>query len=130
MGGTNWLFLSGVPFKELGMREDLGIIPAPELTAGALGAVPMVVGLWPVLLTGVYALNKRKEKISQEEKEQAVLSALETANSEAEKRLSDALSKANKEKETAIQREVKKALEEAVKAHDGKSSKDKPDGSE
>ena len=72
MGGTSWLYLSGVPFKELGMREDLGISPAPELTAGALGSVPMVVGLWPVLLTGIYAMSKRKEKIAKEEQEQAV----------------------------------------------------------
>jgi hypothetical protein len=44
------------------MREDLGVTPAPKLTAGALSAVPIVVGLWPVLLTGIYAINKRKEK--------------------------------------------------------------------
>jgi Fe-S-cluster-containing dehydrogenase component len=124
MGGTSWLYLSGAPFKEIGMREDLGITPAPELTSGALGAVPIVVGLWPVLLTGIYAMSKRKEKISQEEKERAVSSALEAANTEAEKRLSDALSKANREKEAAIEREVKKALEEAAKAQDEESSEE------
>ena len=48
---------------DIGMREDLGVTPAPKLTAGALSAVPMVVGLWPVLLGGIYAINKRKEKI-------------------------------------------------------------------
>jgi formate dehydrogenase iron-sulfur subunit len=57
-----------VPFETIGMRMDLGVTPAPELTAGALGAVPMVVGLWPVLLTGIYAMSKRKEKIAAEEK--------------------------------------------------------------
>ena len=116
MGGTSWLYLSGVAFKELGMREDLGITPAPELTSGALGAVPIVVSLWPVLLTGLYAVNKRKEKIAKKEKEEAVSSAVETANSVADKKLKDALAKANKDKEAAIQREVKKALEEAAKA--------------
>ena len=50
MGGTSWLYIAGAPFSELGMREDLGVTPAPALTAGALGAVPIVVGLWPVLL--------------------------------------------------------------------------------
>ena len=116
MGGTSWLYLSGVPFKDIGMREDLGITPAPELTSGALGAVPMVVSLWPILLTGIYAVNKRKEKISRQEKEQAVASAVEAANSAADKKLSAALEKAKKEKETAIQKEVKKALDEAAKA--------------
>lgn len=118
MGGTSWLYLSSVPFKEVGMREDLGITPAPEFTAGALGAVPMIVGLWPVLLTGIYAINKRKEKISKEEKEEAVASAIEATNTVAEKKLSAALEKAKKQKDAAIQKEVKKALEEAAKAQE------------
>jgi formate dehydrogenase iron-sulfur subunit len=75
MGGTSWLYLSGIPYNEIGMREDLGITPAPELTAGALGAVPIVVSLWPVLLTGIYAINMRKEKIAAKEKAEAVEAA-------------------------------------------------------
>ncbi|MGD9233194.1 MAG: 4Fe-4S dicluster domain-containing protein [Desulfobacterales bacterium] len=77
MGGTNWLYISGTPFKELGMREDLGITPAPQLTAGALSSVPMIVGLWPVLLAGIYAVSKRKEKIAQSEKEHALTPTLD-----------------------------------------------------
>ena len=122
MGGTSWLYLSPVPFKEIGMREDLGVTPAPELTSGALGAVPMVVALWPVLLTGIYAINKRKEKISQQEKEEAVSSAVEAANSAADSKLKAALEKAKKEKEKAIEKEVKKALDEAAKAQEKKST--------
>jgi Fe-S-cluster-containing dehydrogenase component len=122
MGGTNWLYLSGAPFNEIGMREDLGISPAPELTAGALGSVPMIVGVWPVLLTGLYAVSKRKDKIAKEEKEQAVNLALEKANAEAESKLSQALAKAQKEKEAAIQKEVKKALEEAQKTQEKEGS--------
>jgi len=30
MGGTNWLYLSSVPFSEIGLREDLGTTPAPQ----------------------------------------------------------------------------------------------------
>jgi len=82
MGGTSWLYVSGAPFKALGMREDLGIKPAPELTAGALSSVPIIVGLWPVLLAGIYAVSKRKEKIAQTEQEQAVASVLDTDRSE------------------------------------------------
>jgi len=77
MGGTSWLYISGTPFKELGMREDLGITPAPQLTSGALSSVPMIVGLWPVLLAGIYAVSKRKEKIAQSEQKQALTSALD-----------------------------------------------------
>ena len=79
MGGTSWLYLSGVPFKELGMREDLGITPAPDLTAGALSSVPMIIGLWPVFLTGVYAMTKRMDQVAQQEKDQAIDKAVKTA---------------------------------------------------
>jgi len=116
MGGTSWLYLSALPFKDVGMREDLGVTPAPKLTAGALSAVPMVVGLWPVLLTGIYAINKRKGKIERQEKEKAVAAALEKAVSEAEAKLSQAMEKAEKEKTAAIETAVSKALEEAAKA--------------
>lgn len=115
MGGTAWLYLSGVPFSEIGMREDLGVVSAPELTAGALGAVPIVVGLWPVLLTGVYAINKRKEKIAKEEQESAVQAAVDQATEEKNLALSQLTDKLTKEKETAVAAEVKKALEEAAK---------------
>jgi hypothetical protein len=116
MGGTSWLYISGVPFSQIGLREDLGTKPAPELTAGALGAVPMVIGLWPVLLTGIYAVNKRKEKIAAREQADAVAAAVEAANTEAADKLSAALEKAEKAKATAVDKAVKKALEEAEKA--------------
>jgi formate dehydrogenase iron-sulfur subunit len=116
MGGTNWLYLSGVPFTAIGMREDLGTVPAPELTAGALAAVPAVAGLWPVVLTGIYAVSKRRDKIAREEKVQAVAEAVAKAQEKAEAKLHRAMTKAENEKKAAIEREVKKALEEAAKA--------------
>lgn len=122
MGGTSWLYLSGVPFKALEMREDLGVTPAPELTAGALSVVPMVAGLWPVLLTGLYAVSKRKEKIAKLEQQQAVASTLKKANAEAEAKLSNALANARKEKDAAIKREIKKALEEAKQTQETEGS--------
>jgi hypothetical protein len=118
MGGTSWLYLSAVPFKEIGLREDLGVTPAPALTAGVLNAVPMVVGLWPVLLTGIYAINKRNQKVAASESEAAVADALDQAKLEAETKLSEALAKAEKEKAEAIEQEVKKALEEAAKTEE------------
>ncbi len=116
MGGTSWLHLSAVPFNEIGMREDLGNTPAPKLTAGALSYVPMVVGIWPVLLGGIYAINKRKEKINQKEKAQAVSDALEKAREEAKAEMAKAMEFAEKQKEKAIEKAVSQALEEAAKA--------------
>ena len=116
MGGTSWLTISGVPFNQIGMREDLGTTPAPMLTKGALGAVPIVVGLWPVLLTGIYAISKRKEKLAQEELAQAVAAAAETAQQAAKQELDEALESAKQQKEKEIELRVKQALEEAAKA--------------
>lgn len=115
MGGTNWLYVTGAPFESIGMREDLGTTSAPQLTAGALGAVPIVVGLWPVLLTGIWAVSKRKDKIARKEQEAAVAAAISETEEKAEAKLTAALEKAAKEKDSAIEREVKKALEEAAK---------------
>jgi Fe-S-cluster-containing dehydrogenase component len=113
MGGTNWLYISAVPFREIGLREDLGITPAPELTKGALSVVPMVASLWPVLLTGIYAISQRRDQIAREEEEAAVAAAVARSEADAKAKLSAAMAKAEKDKNAAVEREVKKALEAA-----------------
>jgi Fe-S-cluster-containing dehydrogenase component len=127
MGGTSWLYLAGQPFAELGMREDLGQAPAPSLTAGPLAAVPIVVGLWPVLLTGIYAISKRKDKIAEQERNEAVARTLADANEEMQGKLAALKDKLNKEKEAAINLEVKKALEEAAQQASSHAPADKPE---
>jgi formate dehydrogenase iron-sulfur subunit len=116
MGGTNWLYISGVPFKQIGLREDLGITPAPEFTAGSLAAVPIISAVWPVLLLGIYAVNKRKDKLAQEEKSEAVAKALARAKTEAQAAIDKAMAQADSDKKAAIEREVKQALEKAAQA--------------
>jgi formate dehydrogenase iron-sulfur subunit len=115
MGGTSWMYLSAVPFKEVGMREDLGVTPAPRLTSGALSAVPIVVGLWPVLLTGIYAMSRRKEKIANQETTRAVAAAVEQAHAAAQARLAEEMAKVQKLKEKEIENAVSKALAEAAR---------------
>lgn len=115
MGGTSWLYLSGSPFAEIGMREDLGILPAPSYTAGSLAALPIIVGLWPVLLTGIYAISKRKDKIAEQERIEAVASTVADANEEMKVKLAELKDKMTKEKEAAINLGVKRALEDAAK---------------
>jgi Fe-S-cluster-containing dehydrogenase component len=58
VGGTGWLYLSEVPFEELGFRTDLGNEPVPELTQSFLYAVPVVFLLWPVFLNAVRRKNE------------------------------------------------------------------------
>jgi Fe-S-cluster-containing dehydrogenase component len=114
MGGTNWLYLSGIPFGAVGMREDLGITPAPELTSGALATVPMVAALWPALLTGIYAISKRREKMLSGDKQDAIAKAVAEANAKSQAALAAALDKAKKEKEDSVKKAVKAALEQSA----------------
>jgi Fe-S-cluster-containing dehydrogenase component len=63
VGGTGWLYLSAVPFEQIGFRTDLGITPYPEFTKGFLYAVPVIFILWPSILLGLNHLTKREEEI-------------------------------------------------------------------
>lgn len=60
VGGTGYLYLSKVPFEQIGFRMDLGTTPYPEYTKGFLYAVPLVLLLWPSFLIGVNALTKHE----------------------------------------------------------------------
>ncbi|MGD9610131.1 MAG: sulfate respiration complex iron-sulfur protein HmcB [Desulfovibrionaceae bacterium] len=120
MGGTSWIYLAPKPsFAALGMDEHLGTASAPELTSGALAAVPAVAGVWPVLLTGLYAISKRKEKIAEEEKKAAVEAAIAKASADAEAKLAEELAKTEVANKRRIEVEVKKALEAAAKQAEG-----------
>ena len=129
MGGTSWMYLSDVPFEEIGMREDLGNTPAPKLTSGALHVVPMVVALWPVFLTGMYGMTKRREKIAENEKTDAVAQAVKETETKAADELAKALEKAKKEKENALkqaetkkEKAIKEALEKAAEEQAAKEA--------
>jgi formate dehydrogenase iron-sulfur subunit len=58
-GGTSVLYLSSVPFADLGF-PDVGTKSYPSLSAAALHAVPPAVMAVGALLAGTYALLKRK----------------------------------------------------------------------
>ena len=126
MGGTSWLYLSAVPFKKIGLREDLGVTPAPKLTSGALSAVPIVVGLWPVLLTGIYAMSKRKEKIANEETARVVADAVEQTNAAAAAKHAKEMEQVQKLKQKEIENAVKKALEAAARPKPEEASDTQP----
>ena len=66
-GGTDWLYISGVPFEELGFPGDLGVTPYPELTREFLSGVPLVLVACPALLGGFYLFSKRREQIAEEQ---------------------------------------------------------------
>ena len=56
VGGTGYIYLSAVPFDQIGFRTDLGNTPYPEYTKEFLYAVPMVLFGVPAFLLGLNAL--------------------------------------------------------------------------
>ncbi len=76
VGGTNWLYLSAVPFNEIGFRTDLGKNPIPNLGKGFLFMVKVfeVIAAWPLVFAAFYAISKlrnnhmKNETISSEKK--------------------------------------------------------------
>jgi len=52
-GGTSWLYLSPVPFEEIGFNTKVENKPYPDLTKRFLYSVPAVDVLLPVLLLGL-----------------------------------------------------------------------------
>lgn len=67
VGGTSWLYLSGVPFEEVGFDTHLGNEPILNYVKEFLTIVPMVLTIWPALFAGFHLLATRKEKIKESE---------------------------------------------------------------
>lgn len=66
VGGTAWMYLSSVPFDEVGFDTELGTQPIISYVKDFLAIVPMVLCIWPALFTGFHLLARRKEAKAQE----------------------------------------------------------------
>jgi len=66
-GGTSMLFLSDVPFEQLGMRVDLPREPLPLLTFRVLSKIPDIVVLGGVMLGGIWWITHRREEVAKAE---------------------------------------------------------------
>jgi Fe-S-cluster-containing dehydrogenase component len=64
-GGTGVLYLSSVPFDQIGFRTDLESTPYPELTKDFLYGVPVVLLLWPSFLLALSNATKKEEMESE-----------------------------------------------------------------
>jgi Fe-S-cluster-containing dehydrogenase component len=67
VGGTGWLYLSAVPFEELGFRTDLGTTPYPEMTTGFLYTEPVLLFGLPAFLMGLNLLARSNEEETERE---------------------------------------------------------------
>jgi Fe-S-cluster-containing dehydrogenase component len=71
VGGTSWMYLSSVPFGDLGFPTNLPKEPLIDNTKGFLSAVPTVLVVWPALFGMCYsALRHREEAVSEEQKKE------------------------------------------------------------
>lgn len=132
VGGLGWVYISHVPFDDVGLPTNLGGTPYPKFTKNALAAVPMIVVLWPVVLGGVYAFARRREAIDKQTRENAVANAVETTRADTQAKadqareaaLKRAASQAENEKKKAVKEAVDKALEEAKQQQSGEAPKE------
>jgi len=65
-GGTNWMYLSGVPFEQLGFPKNVPNKPPIELTKGFLSSVPLVFTIWPALFGMCYAAVRHQDEVHEE----------------------------------------------------------------
>ncbi|NOZ62982.1 MAG: twin-arginine translocation signal domain-containing protein [Calditrichaeota bacterium] len=61
-GGSGWLYLSPVPFEQLGFRTDIGTTPYPEYSKGFLYSVPIILTLWPGILLAISNATKANKE--------------------------------------------------------------------
>lgn len=69
VGGTSWLYISGVPFEHLGFPTNLPKRPLLEETKGFLSAVPLVFTVWPALFGMCYAALRHRDEAAKEKAE-------------------------------------------------------------
>jgi len=63
VGGTSMLYISPVPFEQLGFDPRLGKTPMPMLTMSALSKVPNVLSVGGVLLGGIWWITNRRSEV-------------------------------------------------------------------
>ena len=69
IGGTSWLYLSDVPFAQLGFPEKLGEKSLPAYTQGFLSQTPWLAVGWGGFLAGMSWYTRRRRRLKDEDKE-------------------------------------------------------------
>lgn len=71
VGGTSWLYISSVPFEEIGFRTDIGEKPIPDLSKDFLFLVKIfeIISAWPIVFAVFHALSKIRNRGSSIEKD-------------------------------------------------------------
>jgi Fe-S-cluster-containing dehydrogenase component len=67
VGGTGWLYLSAVPFDQIGLRTNVPREALPETTWRVLEMLPNVVSTGAVLLGGIWWISNRRDEVAKAE---------------------------------------------------------------
>ena len=65
-GGTSFLYLSPVPFEQLGFNTKIQKKSYPELSKGFLYSVPSIFILWPAILLGIHNATRNHVKTAKD----------------------------------------------------------------
>lgn len=68
-GGTNWLYISDIPFNQLGFRTEVTTRPIPEYSYEFLKYTSPAIFAWGGLLTAMHIYTKRRNEIAKKSKE-------------------------------------------------------------
>jgi formate dehydrogenase iron-sulfur subunit len=69
VGGTSILYVTSVPFEQLGFKTQLEATALPTLTWNALSKIPGVVSVGGVLLAGIWWITNRRVEVQRYEQE-------------------------------------------------------------
>jgi formate dehydrogenase iron-sulfur subunit len=67
VGGTSVLYLSAVPFEQIGLRTNVPQEALPDLTWRVLELTPDVVSTGSVLLGGIWWITNRRGEVARTE---------------------------------------------------------------
>ncbi len=72
IGGTSILYISPVPFEQLGFKTNLQETPLPQLTWDVLSKIPNIVTIGGAALYGIYWITNRREEVRQAELQEKI----------------------------------------------------------
>ncbi|HBQ29208.1 MAG TPA: (4Fe-4S)-binding protein [Desulfotomaculum sp.] len=76
-GGTSWLYLSDVPFEEIGFKTGVSEKPIPLYSWEVLKWTPYIFVGWGAILTALYFYTKRRVEVHGEEEMYAAAETME-----------------------------------------------------
>src|SRR3989338_1987763 len=63
VGGTSVLYLSSVPFEQLGFKTNLQTAALPQLTWNVLSKIPSIVTVGGAMLYGIWWITNRRDEV-------------------------------------------------------------------